>query len=643
MSMRGIAQLICVLITLSVFQAKPVAAKEICRLKSPDGINVLSVSLDNHGQLLYCIDRKGHKFIDNSPLGLVCDDEDFSKGMVLHKVGPEVSRHEQYQLLVGNKLSIDSNLIRKQLTFKNQKDSFVIIDLAASNEGFGFRYRFEGDEKAPRTVVDELTGFHVPKAATAWLQPYHTASLYTPAYEDFFYCVAPGEAPPVSRAKPRGWCLPGLFKVSSGQGWMLIAEAGTDGSYCACHLDADKQLKGMYKIAFAFEDEVTKAKSFNANSSHVSVLTRRTPWRVVVMGDGAGDILNSTLVTDLATPSQIKDTSWIKTGRASWSWWSHPKGPDTKALYNSFTDLATEFGWEYTLFDAGWWDAGLESISRYATNKGVRPLVWMHASDFYDAEKRRRRLDDMVSKGVKGIKVDFWCSDRQETMAAIHATLNDAAQRKLVVNLHGCTIPRGWHRTWPNLLTAEAVLGTESYFYESRYPEKTAEQNTILPFTRNVLAPMDTTPVALTIRKYPRKTTAVHELATAIVFTSGIINYADSVEVFDGLPDEVKQVLTDVPSGWDETKCLVGDPGRMIVLARRMGEKWFIAGLNGTDKPQPVSLSLKPFGQARKCVVITEGEDPLMQFSVKEIIPSDKWDTVVRPFGGFVLHFKPEK
>ena len=639
MRFKSIALLI---ILLFLFQTTEAAAKELCSLKSPDGLNVIVVSLNSRGQPLYRIDRKGRTVLYDSPMGLKCNDQDFSQAMTLHETGQTELRSESYQLLVGNKLKIEKSLARTHLILKNAKDSLLTIDLAAGDEGIGFRYRFEDGAESKRQVVEELTGFRVPPSSTGWMQPYHQANKYTPAYEDFYYRVVPGVLPSEFREKSRGWCLPGLFHILPGNMWMLIAESGTDGSYCACHLDVDKSSKNLYTIAFAYEDEVTAAKSFDANAKPASVLTLATPWRIIIIGDKAGDILCSTMITDLASPSQIKDTSWIKPGRASWSWWSSPEG-HTAELYNNFTDLAVSFGWEYTLFDAGWWNAGLETISQYANSKGVKPLVWAHATDFYDAETRRRKLDDWASKGVKGIKVDFWCSDRQETMAAIHDTLKDAAERKLVVGLHGCTIPRGWHRTWPNLLTAEAVLGTECYFCEPRYPAKAAEFNTVLPFTRNVLGPMDTTPVALTIKQFPRKTTAAHELATSIVFTSGIIHYADSVEVFNGLPDVVKQVLRKAPAAWDDTRCLVGDPGRVVVLARRAGKEWFIAGLNGTNKPLPIALDLTQLGVFDECVAIAEGKDPLMQFSVKTNTDISQWRHQIPPFGGFVLNLKPAK
>jgi hypothetical protein len=556
--------------------------------------------------------------------------------MTLQEIGSRQIRRERYQLMVGNHLSVDRSLAAQSVTLKNAGGDAVRLELVAGNEGVGLRYVFEDDDGLPRTVLGERTGFRVPPTAEAWMQPYHAAGPYTPAYEDFYFHVSPGDSPPHSRARPRGWCLPGLFHLATQNAWMLIAESDVDGGYCASHLE-EASSKGLYQITFAYADEITGAKKFDPDAKPAPVSACKTPWRVIVMADEPGEILNSTLVTDLAGPSRIQDTSWIKAGRASWSWWSHPNGPDTTEFFNRYTDLAADFGWEYTLFDAGWWNADLDAMCRHANQANVRPLVWMHASDFQTESKRTRKLDEMVRRGAKGVKADFWCSDRQDTMAAIWALLEDAADRKMVVGLHGCTIPRGWHRTWPNLLTAEAVLGLESYFYESRYPDRTAEQNTILPFTRNVLAPMDTTPVGLTIRKYPRKTTAVHELAAAIIFNSGIIHYADAAEVYRGLPDEVQRLLKDAPAAWEQTECLIGEPGKKVVMARRAGDRWFVAGLNGTDLPMPVSLDLNAIGPFAGGCQITEGPDPLMQYSAAPIADTALWRHQLPPYGGFVL------
>ncbi len=367
------------------------------------------------------------------------------------------------------------------------------------------------------------------------------------------------------------------------------------------------------------------------------------PWRVIVIGVSAAAIATSTLVTDLAPPCRMSDISWIKPGRVSWSWWSHADKPNSAALYDQFTDLAAKLGWEYTLFDAGWWKAGLTNIAIYAISNNVTPLAWLYATDFYYPDRRAKKLDEMAAAGIRGIKVDFWCSDRQQAIVAMQQLFEDAALRHMVVDLHGCTIPRGWQRTWPNFLTAEAVLGAENYFFESRYPDKAAELNTVLPFTRNVVGPMDYTPVACTLKKYPRKTTAAHELATAIVFSSGLIHYADQPDFFESLPKEAFQILRDAPARWDETRCLMGEPGRVAVFARRAGETWFVAGLNGTDSVLPIDLDLSGFSSWTRRLAILEGVDPLMHVAVAAVEASSRWKHDFPPRGGFILRLEKEK
>ncbi|MGL4400326.1 MAG: glycoside hydrolase family 97 catalytic domain-containing protein, partial [Luteolibacter sp.] len=255
--------------------------------------------------------------------------------------------------------------------------------------------------------------------------------------------------------------------------------------------------------------------------------------------------------------------------------------------------------------------------------------------------KQASKLDEVASYGAAGLKADFWCSDRQETISTVMSLFQEAAKRKLLVNLHGCTLPRGWHRTWPNFMTAEAVLGAESYLYESGYTEKAAELNTVLPFTRNVAGPMDYTPFTLSPKRFPRTTTAAHELANSIICTSGITHYADSPDVYRKLPPEVQQILRDAPARWDETRCLIGDPGRMAVFARRAGKSWFIAGISGSTGSQPLSLDLADFAGYPKRVLVDEAGDARQDLTAKLIHSSDQWQHTLPPRGGFVLRLDP--
>lgn len=604
-------------------------------LSSPDGKCEICVSLDGN-RLSYFALYRGKVAIQRSPLGLQRDDQDFQSNLAFGHAGEIYSRREQYELYAGIQPRVDHLLNHRHLVFRNTNRVALEIELAAGTEGVAFRYHFGETNGATCVVKSESTGFKLPLNATGWLQPYHAAGPYTPAYEDFYFHVSPAQSPPESRAKPRGWAFPALFRIPDPGVWALLTESGTDDSYCGCHLDGDSS-GGLYHIAFPLADEATKGFVTKVGPEPRNSLPWTMPWRVIVLGESAGEIALQTLVTDLAPPSAIPDTAWVHPGRASWAWWSYPEEPPTAKRFDEFTDLAAKMGWEYTLFDAGWWKPGLKPIASYALAKGVAPLAWLHAADFYGPKLRTKKLDEMAAAGIRGVKVDFWCSDRQEAIAAQQALMKEAAARKMVVNLHGCTIPRGWQRTWPNFLTCEAVLGSESYFYEPRYTQKAAELDTVLPFTRNAIGPMDLTPVACSPKKYARLTTAAHQLATALIFTSGIVHYADQPQFFESLPSEALQVFRDAPARWDETRCLVGEPGRAVVFARRSRQTWFIAGISGISEPLPLTLDLSVFRRHRHWTLIAEGADSNMQVSVAPLEGAGEWRHEIPPRGGFVL------
>jgi alpha-glucosidase len=628
--------LACLLLTLLLIQSLAAADISSWTLASPDGRCTISVLLGSDGRLTYQTSRNGKKVLAKSPLGLRRDDQDFGGSLTFDNAGENEQRHEQYELFAGANPRVDHFLNQRSLTFHNANNASIVVDLAASDEGVAFRYRFTDNSSAVHIVQSEATGFAVASNARGWLQPYHAAGPYTPAYEDFYFLVSPGDAPPDSRQKAVGWAFPALFNVPDARAWVLLTESGTDESYCACHLAPDSS-GGLYRIVFPRSDETTRGYTNRFGPEPRSTLPWTMPWRVIVMANTPAEIATETLVTDLAVPSKVADTSWIKPGRASWAWWSYPDGPATEKLFNEFTDFAAKMGWEYTLFDAGWWTPGLTPISSYAMSKGVLPLAWNYAGDFYNAKTRNNKLDAMSAAGVRGVKVDFWCSDRQEAITAQQALMRDAAARKLVVNLHGCTIPRGWQRTWTNFLSCEAVLGSESYFYEARYTEKAAELDTVLPFTRNAVGPMDLTPVACSPKKYARTTTAAHQLAAAIIFTCGIVHYADQPEFFESLPPEALRIFRDAPARWDETRCLVGEPGSAAVFARRAGASWFIAGINGTSQELPVRLELSAFKGFPRRIMIAEGANAQMQVETFQVKNSSSWRHEIQARGGFIL------
>ncbi len=590
----------------------------------------------DHGRLSYQVSRAGRTVLPPSPLGLRRDDDDFSTNLVFDGAQKPAIQREKYQLFAGPQAEVNHLVNFRTLNFRNKNGAALAVDLAASAEGVAFRYRFPQTNALVRVVDAELTGFTIPQSARGWLQPYHAAGPYTPAYEDFYFHVSPGDPPPDSRQKAKGWAFPALFHLPEISTWVLLTESGTDASYCACHLAPDSS-GGLYRVAIPLEDETTRGHTNNFGPQPRFTLPWTMPWRVIVIGASAGDIALECLVTDLARPSRIMDTSWIRPGRASWAWWSYPDEPATAKRFDQFSDFAAKMGWEYTLFDAGWWTPGLKPIAAHARSVGVTPLAWSYALDFYDADSRAKKLAEMADAGVRGVKVDFWCSDRQEAIAAQQALMRDAAARHMFVNLHGCTIPRGWQRTWPNFLTCEGVLGCESYFYEPHYTEKAAELDTVLPFTRNAVGPMDLTPVACSPKKFARTTTATHQLAAALIFTSGIIHYADQPEFFESLPTEVLKIFRDAPARWDETRCLAAEPGQLAIFARRIGNSWFIAGISGTDSPQTIILDLSPFKKFAKRFSVIEGQNANMQVSATPMDKSTSWKHEVPARGGFIL------
>lgn len=608
-------------------------------LKSKDNLNQISLSLNNDGKLSYKVTRANKAIILDSPLGLNFENDDFTSGLSVVKISSIEEKREKYELKVANNKIADHVFKAKSITFKNKQGAIMTIDLIAGEQGVAFRYKFDEKPNSTKILKNELTGFHIALNAKGWLQPYNKAGDYTPGYEDFYVNVKSGDPISGARNESVGWCMPALFNVNDAKTWVLIAESGTDGSFPGCHLAPDSK-NGIYTIEFAKKDEKFTLPLSDSNAYPESNMPWTMPWRVIMIGDKAGDIILSTMITDLAPASKIKDVSWIESGKAAWSWWSHPEDFSPE-MYNKFTDVSASFGFKYTLFDAGWEKANKEGkIIDYALSKNVQPLVWGYSAEYFDSEKRKKRFKELAEMGVKGVKIDFWCSDRQEVMAALQGVFEDAAKEHLLVNLHGTTAPRGWHRTWPNFMTAEAILGTESYFYEPRFPEKAAEQNTVLPFTRNVAGPADYTPFALTFRKYTRLNTAVHELATAMIYTSGIIHFADSEEVFNSLPNELKSLLKEMPATWDKTEYVVADPGKAIILSRKKDNLSYVVGINGTNAALPVSIDLAIYGKGfSKFRVISEGKDPLMEFKIENHPITSKWNSNLAPKGGFIIEF----
>jgi hypothetical protein len=633
-------------------------------LASPDGKLVATLALTAPEQiaaypadkvrLYYRVEQGAEgqrvEILPWSPLGIERSDEAFVDGLVAKRQSEVIVIDETYRVLHG-KRSVCHSLARQQsFVFENPRGAAMEVVFRVANDGVAFRYHFPGSSAEAVKVTSELTGFRLPATGRAWLTPYQEATQWAPAYEDYYMEV------PVGTACPRktGWAFPALFQVAQNGRWVLLTDAAVDGSYCACRLAAASP-EGVYQIRFP-----DAAEGWHQGDVEPSAkLPWTTPWRVVMVAESLAGIVESTLVTDLNPPSRVQDTSWVKPGRAAWSWWSDHDSPQDYRKMLEFIDLAAEMGWEYFLVDANWDlmnNGNVRELAEYARKKNVGLFLWYNSGGDHNivTEKPRGSMNltevrkfefEMLKKwGVKGVKIDFFQSDKQNLMALYQDILRDAAASQIMVNFHGCTLPRGWERTWPHLMSMEAVRGEECYTFAPEYPEKAPQHNTILPFTRNVVGPMDYTPCALTDDKHPHRTTNAHELALTVVFESGLLHLADRVSAYRNLPDAPKALLRDVPVAWDETRYVAGVPGQSAVLARRKGDTWYLGAINGQNQPLPLSVPLAFLGQGRfEGTLISDGPQP-RDFASRPVqaTSGDSLELSLLPYGGSAIQLKPK-
>ncbi len=652
------------LILPSLCCVKPaLAAEQRWALASPDGNVVATLALTAPQQvaeypadkvrLYYRIEHGAEEnrteILPWSPLGITRDDQAFVDGLEFQGQSEVAAIDEAYTLPHGKRRVCRSLARQQAFTFENAGGARVVVVLRVANDGVAFRYHFLETSSDLHTVRSELTGFRLPADGRAWMTPYQEASKYTPAYEEDYLNGVPVGAESPNEA---GWAFPALFEVAEGR-WVLLTEAAVDGSYCGCRLE-NRAPGGVYRIRFPDPGEGNGQGSVEPGST----LPWSTPWRVVMVADSPAGIVESTLLTDLNPPSRVKDTSWIKPGRVAWSWWSDHDSPQDYLKMREFIDLAAEMGWEYFLVDANWtlMDHGdVRQLADYAKGKGVGLFLWYNSGGEHNVvtEKprgcmkhqsvRRFEFELLRTWGIKGVKIDFFQSDKQNIMALYHDILRDAADYGMMVNFHGCTVPRGWQRTWPHLMTMEAVRGEECYTFARDYPQKAPQYNTILPFTRNAVGPVDYTPCALTDDRYPHLTTNAHELALCLVFESGLLHFADRVSAYRQLPDAPKAFLRDIPVAWDETRYVAGEPGKFVVLARRSRNAWYVGAINGQEGPIRVSVPLDFLSTGTyEALLIGDGTDP-RSFGTREITvkAGELVKMALRPYGGGVIRLVP--
>ena len=549
-------------------------------------------------------------------------------------IGPSRIKAD-YQMFIG-----------KRLHCTNEANEYRMGNLVMRlyNDGLAFRYEYKGlqNVKAPT----EQTAYIIPEGIKRWMLQ------WSDGYEGFYPMSTTAN---VKALGGFGGSTP-QNRLNNHWGYPLLMEPADDvfALITEANIERRQSASSLFNEGERFSVVPDKNDLQLTGDWH-------TPWRVVIIGHLA-DIVQSTLVTDVSEPSQLTDTSWIKPGVVSWVYWAYNHGSNDYSIIKKYVDLAVALKLPYVLIDAEWDEMNkvasnegknIEDAVAYAKSKGIKPLIWYNSSIGWingapgpkfrlnKPEDREKEFAWCEKIGVAGVKIDFFSGDNQENMDYCIDLMESAARHHLLVNFHGAPIPRGWQRTYPNLLTTEGVYGAEWYNNVPTFTKKAASHNATLPFTRNVIGPMDYTPCAFSDSQHPHITSHAHELALTVLYESGLQHLADRPESFLAQPAEVQQFLSHLPNVWDDTRYVAGYPGESAVLARRSGNTWYVAGINGTDEEQAISIPLKGIVKKKKNIYLfadSNDKNNPWNITTERRLPSA---VTCQPRGGFVLVINP--
>jgi len=619
----------------------------VTKLASPDGSIQVEFALSPEGRLRYSLSRQGHIILPWSGLGLKLQNNEFVTGLSLVQVADIHQVQARYELAHGKKHFVDNQGYERVISLRNQANNQLDIIVRLFNDGLAFKYRTQANGAQPQHFLSELTEFTLPSGAKAWLQPIAPAQTgyanTNPSYEEYYQMDIAADAKPESKA---GWVFPALFRT--GDTWLAISEAGMEGNFHASRLLTDTTAAGRYLIGPPTAPEVFTDGALLAVDAPVI----ETPWRIIAIGSLA-TLVESTLGTDLAAPAHAA-MAFVKPGVVAWSWALLKDAGTTYKTQRAFIDYAAQMHWPYVLIDALWdsqiGKTRMAQLAQYAASKGVGLILWYNSSGDWNTTPqtpkhilidRNRRLTEFAwlqRIGIKGLKVDFFAGDGQSMLAYYRQLAEDAAQFNLMLNYHGATLPRGLQRTYPNIMTMEAVKGFEFITFSQAAADAAPSHMAMLPFARNLFDPMDFTPTAFSpIPGIQRRTSAGFELAASVLFLSGWQHIAEIPSGMAAVPNYVQNTLRHLPVSWDETRFIDGLPGQYAVIARRKGSDWYVAGINGQAKPMALNLNLD-FVRASSAELITDGEGkhPFVRRAVTlgQPVPIN-----LKPFGGFLIKY----
>ena len=620
-------------IVMAMLLGSSVASAENKQITSPDGKLVVTVA-DMDGRPSYSVSYDNVLFLKPSPLGMIANIGDFSSGMSLEKNVSTNKIDETYELASIKKSKVHYVANEAVFSFTQQGKTIYDVIFRISNNDVAFKYKmYPQGETLSCVVKQEVTGFVFPDGTTTFLcpqsKPMGGFARTSPSYETSY--TADDVAG--KNGWGEGYTFPCLFR-NGDNGWVLVSETGVNGGYCASRLLGHKG--GTYTIGFPQEGEANG----NGTVSPGIALPGETPWRTITVGKTLAPIVETTVPFDVVKPLYQAKGEYTY-GRGSWSWIIGMDGSTNYKEQLRYIDFSAAMGYQSVLVDA-LWDKQIgrdkiEELAKYGKNKGVALYLWYNSNGYWNdapqtprgimdnAIARRKEMKWMQSIGIRGIKVDFFGGDKQMTMQLYEDILSDANEYGLLVIFHGCTLPRGWERMYPNFASSEAVLASENLHFSQGSCDNEAFNATLHPFIRNTVGSMDFGGSAL--NKYynadnaprgsRRVTSDVYALATAVLFQSPVQHFALAPNNLTDAPAWAIDFMKEVPTTWDEVRFIDGYPGKYVILARRHGDKWYIAGVNAQKETLKLKVNLPMFSNGEKVRLFSD--DKVLQGGVKQI------------------------
>lgn len=636
-------------LTFSILIMNTVFA-QVAEISSPDGKLKLNVFSEN-GKALYNVTFQGKTMLDKSPLGLVTNESDFSKNLkFIDSKKNKVSKNYTNEKIKKSQVSYTANTLT--VNFTNADNFNIRIEFQVSDNNVAFRYEIQPmKDRLSAVVQSEITGYRFPSQTTTFLSPMMKPmtgfARTAPSYESGYKADAE-----LGTKADYGYVFPGLFHIGN-DGWILLSETGVNSLYCASHLDTTSE-KNLYQVAYP---NMAENNGFGSTGAAIS-LPGKTPWRTITIGNSLKPIVETTIPFDVVEP-MYEPSQKYTFGKSTWSWILWQDNSMNYEDQSLFIDLASKLGYEYILIDA-LWDKNIgkermKDLIQYAKSKNVGILLWYNSNGaandapmgprnkMSSSIERKKEMKWLKDIGVKGLKVDFFGGDKQETMRLYEDILSDANDFGLKIIFHGATLPRGWEVMYPNYAGSEAVLASEMLYFSEDVRKQEAFFATLHPFIRNTVGSMEfggTFPNKYLTKsnkdKNKRYTTDGFQLATAVLFQNPVQMFGIMPNNLTDAPKFQLDFMKEVPTLWDETVFIDGYPGKYSVIARRHQNQWFVAGINAEKTVKKLKINL-PIFVAKTVKLIND--DAQGNSSEKEVKVNAKgeFNVEIQPNGGFVL------